>query len=108
MTYKNRPTYNIHIDDTFMLVFDENSCCINRRLNLDSLKSVKLIKDTIVRPYPEDCLGCSTYFGLVFKAINIGHDTLKFARHGAGQEWEEIKNDTNRYQRQFFSVTVSR
>ena len=81
-TYKNKPTTTIQVGDRFQLIFGSNSCCLNGQLDESSLYCLDYLKDSVVLPAPEDCVGCKTYYAVIFKAVRPGKDSLRFIIKG--------------------------
>lgn len=81
-TYKNMPTNNIHVGERFQLIFGSNSCCLNGQLDKSTLNSLEYVKDSVVLPSPADCVGCTTYYAVIFKAIRTGKDSVRFIVKG--------------------------
>ena len=92
--------------ERFQLIFSSNSCCPNGQLDKTSLRSLEYLKDSIVLPAPNDCDGCTTYFAVIFKAINLGTDTVRFVFHGDPFD-NSLNKDQTIFVKDSFLVTVS-
>ena len=104
--YKNKPTNNISIGEKFRLIFGSNSCCPNGQLDKSTLRCLEYVKDSIVLPAPDDSDGCTTYFAIMFKAIKLGTDTVRFVFHGDPFD-NSVNKKTTIFVKDSFLVTVS-
>jgi len=103
-TYKNKPTNNIHVGERLQLIFGSNSCCLNGQLDKSTLKSLEYVKDSVVLPSPEECVGCTTYYAVIFKAVKPGKDTVRFIIKGDSTGNSPLRDTIDRVKDSFLVV----
>jgi hypothetical protein len=72
---KNKDVYDVAVGESFEIYYTTNSCCKYCN-NASALTTCSLVTERIIDPDLDKIMGGTINFGLVFKAISPGTDTI--------------------------------
>ncbi|MFT6500129.1 MAG: hypothetical protein ACJASQ_000236 [Crocinitomicaceae bacterium] len=95
--FTNKSSYELKVGDTLRIYYTTNSCCYECAPNKDSLNNLIFIGSETVISGPKGVEGGNSTRAILFKATNIGTDTIYAKIIGGGMECSDTIPGMTRY-----------